>query len=85
MPKVGIQAWRSTNWNAGAGAEASKPAHSASDSRNVTSDTPSAAQRTVASLAPSRLGSASSSSAPASGSATSSVRIGTPVTSHLHR
>ena len=85
MPKVGIQTWRSTAWNAGAVAAASKPAHSPNDTRKVTSETPSAAQRTVSSLAPSRLGSASSSSAPTRGSATSSVRIGTPVTIYLQR
>ena len=69
MPKAGIQARRSTNWKAGADAEASKPAHSASVTPKVRSDTSSVRLRMSPSFEPSRFDRNMSSTAPAMGNA----------------
>ncbi len=47
MPKVGIQAWRSANWKAGAAADWSNQAHRNSDATSVTSEMASAPRRIV--------------------------------------
>src|SRR5215217_1751661 len=74
MPNAGIQAWRSTNWKS---PEAGlKRLHSSSVSANTSSEMVSAILRTIGALSSSSPRTKSSRMAPATGSATSEVRIG---------
>ena len=80
IPNVGIQGWRSTNWNDSAAGDWSKPAHRASVTPNVTRDTANVRLRMRASFEPSRLPMNSSRKAPSTGRTMASESIGTPVT-----
>src|SRR6476469_8972312 len=74
MPKAGIQACRSTNW------KSAEPAlnllHKSSVSANTSSETISATARANGALCSSSPRTKSSTTAPATGSATSELRIG---------
>ena len=81
MPKAGIQAWRSTNWNAGAPAAGSKPAHSISVTPKVTSEMARVRLRTRPFFEPSRFGTNSSRTDPMMGSRMAIESRGNPFTS----